>query len=85
MKITNDELSTLVGYEVGRELRLMILRETKETGKDIREVASQYNLPLLVIPDADGRFLYEGKMITVKEWELCNPLLQYGKLIVIKS
>ncbi len=84
MSITNDELSRMVGYTVGRELRLMILKELEETGKDIREVAAQYNLPFMAILEADGRFEYEGQRVTPEEWERINPLGKYGKIVVIK-
>lgn len=85
MKITNDELSKMVGYEVGRELRLEILQQTEETGKDIREVAAQYNLPTMAILDPDGKFDFEGQRVTPQEWERLNPLGEYGKIVVIKT
>jgi len=62
-----DRLSRMVGYEVGKSMRLMILNEVRETGKDIREVAAQYNLPFMAILEADGRFEYEGQRVKPEE------------------
>lgn len=83
MKITKDQLSEMIGYEIPAEIRLTILQEVKESGKDIREIASQYNLPEMAILNDSGKFQYRGEWITPAEWEKINPLGSYGKIILI--
>lgn len=83
MKPTKDELTQMIGYDISPQLRTMILAQVRETGKDIREIASQFVLPQMAILDDSGRFQYQDKMITPAEWEKINPLGQYGKIVVI--
>lgn len=83
MKITKDQLSEMIGYEVSAQVRREILQELKESGKNIREIAAQYNLPEMAILDDSGRFQYRGQWITPAEWEKINPLGSYGKIILI--
>lgn len=80
---TKDELSKMIGYDISPQLRKMILTQVRETGKDIREVCANYVLPEMAILDNSGRFQYQDKMITPAEWEMINPLGQYGKIVVI--
>lgn len=83
MKITKDQLSEMIGFEIPAEIRRTILKEVAESGKDIREIASQYNLPQMAILNESGQFQYNGQWITPAEWENINPLGSYGKIILI--
>jgi hypothetical protein len=79
-----DELSRMVGYELGSDQRRTILNEVATTGKDIRAVAAQYNMPEMAILNDNGTFEYDGKQITPEEWKKINPLGEYGKIVIIK-
>lgn len=78
-------LKDLFGYEVARAQRITILTEVKETGKDIREIASKYILPEMAILQDDLTFWdhKKEKYTTVAEWEKTNPLGPFGKIVVI--
>jgi hypothetical protein len=85
MKQKKDELSELVGYQVGKELKKMILKEVRDTGLDIREVVSKFILPEMAILDDSGRFTYDGKKITPQEFFKQNPLKEFAHLVTIKT
>jgi len=78
-----DKLTEMLDYEPGREMRIQILKEVKETGKCIQEVASQYTLGTMAVLDDDCKFNYKGEMITPSEWRKINPLGPYGKIVII--
>ena len=84
MKPTKDELSEMVGYEISPEIKRMILKQVRETGKDIRQIVSQFVLAPLITLQDDGTFWDNGKHYqTSKEWEQDSPLRPYSKLILI--
>jgi hypothetical protein len=69
MKNKKDNLSELLGYEPGREQRLIILKEVKETGKSIAEVADKYAMPPLFLLDDSGIFEYKGEKMLPKQFK----------------
>lgn len=73
MKIKNDELTELLGYPASKEQRLMILKEVKETGKSIAEVADKYAMPPLFIPDENGMIEYKSEKITTEQFRQKFP------------
>ena len=77
-----DELSKLIGYPVGREIKKMILMEVKETGLPIQAVADQYSIPPLFIKDKDGMIVFEGKKITPDEYQSLFP---FKTVIIIEE
>jgi hypothetical protein len=81
MKIKNDELTELLSYPACKEQRLMILKEVKESGKSIAEVADKYAMPPLFIPDVNGLFDYQGEMITSEEFSKRFP---HRRFVIIK-
>jgi hypothetical protein len=84
MKTTKDQLSEMVGYTVGSELRRMILNEVRESGADIRQVASKYHLAPLVTLNADGTFKHNGKVYkNAKEFEKDSPLGPFAKIVIV--
>lgn len=64
----NDELEELLSFAPGKEQRLMILREVKETGKSIAEIADKYAMPPLFFPDENGMIEYKGEKITPEQF-----------------
>jgi len=79
-----DELSRLMGFEIGPEFRRQIINEMTATGEDIRAVVAKRAMPYMAILNDEGKFSYEGEMITPQQWEQRNPLGEYGRIIVIK-
>lgn len=73
MKMKNDELTELLGYPASKEQRLMILKEVKETGQSIAEVADKYAMPPLFILDDDGTFVYKDEKITKEQFRQKFP------------
>ena len=71
--MNKDELTELLGYAPGREHRLMILREVKETGKCLREVADKYAMPPLFMKDENGRIEYKGEKMLPSEFNKRFP------------
>lgn len=83
MKIKNDQLTEMIGFIPGKQMRIQILREVRE-GKTIEEAASKFNLGTMAVLDDDLKFNYKGHRITVEEWKAnFNPLHEYGKIIII--
>lgn len=83
MKIKTDQLTEMIGFIPGKQMRIQILKEVRE-GKTIEEVASRYNMGTMAILDNDLKFDFKGQRITVQEWkDNYNPLGDYGKLIII--
>lgn len=68
-----SDLTELLGYKPGREQRLMILKEVKESGKSIAEIADKYAMPPLFIPDKNGMIEYKGEKILPAEFKLAFP------------
>jgi hypothetical protein len=68
-----SDLTELLGYEPGREQRLIILKEVKETGLSIQEVADKFAMPPLFIRDDDGKILYKGEKMTSEQFNKKFP------------
>lgn len=83
MRNIKKTLTEIFGYEVGREQRINILKEVKETQKDIREIAAKYIIPEMAILDDELKFNYRGNQITIAEWEKSNPLGPFGRITII--
>ena len=81
----NAVWTKMFGFEVGREMKEMVLAEVANTGEPIEKVVAKYTMPEMAILDNDGKFEYQGKRITPQEWEQLNPLGEASKLIVIKT
>jgi len=81
----NDELSRLIGFEIGPEFRRQLISEMTTTGEDIRAVCAKRAMPYMAILNDAGLFEYEGEMITPQQWGERNPLGQFGKIIVIRK
>lgn len=81
-KDEKDELIELLSYEPGREQRLMILREVKETGKTIAEVADKYAMPPLFIKADDGMIEYKGEKMTPEQF---NAKFPYRRFVTITT
>jgi len=79
-----DELSRLMGFEIGPEFRRQIINEMTATGEDIRAVCAKRAMPYMAILNDSGLFKYEGEMITPQQWEERNPLGKYGRIVIIK-
>ena len=73
MKIKNDELTELLNYPASKEQRLLILKEVKETGKSIGEIADKYAMPPMFVPDEDGTFEYKGERMNSEQFKQRFP------------
>lgn len=80
-----DELSRLMGFEIGPEFRRQIINEMTATGEDIRAICAKRAMPEMAILDDDNKFNYKGQRITVDEFEKINPLGSFAKIIVIRK
>ena len=65
-----------------REGKAMILKEAYEKGEPVAKVAAEYSMSDIGILH-DGKFQYEGKMVTPEEWHKINPLGEYGRLVIV--
>ena len=81
----NELWTKMFGFEVGHEMKSLVLADVASTGADIREVIAKRTLPEMAILNDAGLFRYEGEMITPAQWEERNPLGKFGKLIVVKG
>ena len=81
----NELWTRMFGFEVGHEMKSLVLADVASTGADIREVIAKRTLPTMAILNDAGLFEYAGQMITPAEWEERNPLGSYGKIIVIRK
>lgn len=81
MKNVKKTLTDLMGYTPGRELILMILKEVKESGKCLEEVAGKYTLPeMFILHDKDSLLDYHGEKITIEEFKRRFP---YRRFIIM--
>lgn len=79
----NEIWKKLFGFEVGHEMKKMVLAEVAKTGDPIEKVIAQRTLPEMAIINEQGLFQYEGRMITPEEWRKINPLGQYGRIVIV--
>ena len=77
MKNIKKTLTELMGFEPGREQRIMILRECKESGKSIEEVADKYAMPSLFIMHDDGTFIYNDEVMTKEQFRQRFPFRRF--------
>ncbi len=82
-----DKMELMLGYKPSREVRIALLKESKETGKSLQEVIGTSGIiplmPETAVLGEDLKFSYKGQRITVQEFEKINPLGRWAKLIVI--
>lgn len=80
-KTTSDTMAEMLGYPPNETLRRKIIEEMRETGQDLRQVASNYALPVVENLNAEGRFFSEeyGKLMTPDEYRKTHPLGEYLK------
>ncbi len=84
-KDEKDELIELLSYEPGREQRLMILREVKESGLTIAEVADKYAMPPLFIKADDGTIEYKGQKMTPEQFNAKFPHRRFVTITTRKN
>lgn len=77
MKDIKKTLTELMGFEPGRDQRIQILRECKESGKSIEEVCDKYALPPLFVIRDDGTFLYNGETMTKEQFNQRFPFRRF--------
>ncbi len=70
---------------MSKEQKVAILKEAHDTGEPIEKIVAKTDLPTMAILDADGKFDYEGNLITPDEWRKINPLGDYGKIVTINT
>jgi hypothetical protein len=77
----NDELKEILGYEPGRGQRLEFLKQVRETGKSIQEIASDYQMPEIFIDKNNTGIIEtkEGKM-SIKDYQAKHP---FKKIVII--
>lgn len=83
MKSIKKTLTELLGHEPGREMTLMILKEVKESGKCIEEVADKYALPpMFIMTHGRTTFEYNGEVMTPAQFHERFP---FRRFVTIKS
>ena len=79
----NEIWKKLFGFDVGHEMKKMVLSEVRKTGEPLEQVIAKYTLPEIAILDEDGKFDFAGKRITPDEWRQINPLREHGRIVII--
>lgn len=72
-----DELTEILGYDPGRSQRLEFLKQVKETGKSIQEIASNCQLPEMFIKDNTGLIEYKGEKMTPEQFKEKHPFKKF--------
>ena len=80
--MNKKNLTELLGYEPGAELKRIILDNVKTSGRSVEECAADFQLPDIFIPDDSGRFEHNGETFTAETFEKRYP---HRKFITIKS
>jgi hypothetical protein len=71
-------LTELLSYEPSREQIVMILKEVKETGKSIEEIADRYSLPpIFILESKDSLLDYNGEMISQEDFKRRFPFRRF--------
>ena len=78
-------LTELLGYRPGREQRLMILKEVKESGLSIAEVADKFSMPPLFKKDVNGMIEYKGEKMTPEQFNAKFPHRRFVTLTTRKN
>jgi hypothetical protein len=68
MKKMKINLTELLSYKPGAETKKMILKEVRESGKSIEEVADKFSMPPLFQKDANGMIQYKGEKMTSEQF-----------------
>lgn len=78
-----DELTEILGYEPGRGQRLEFLKQVRDTGKSIQEIASMYQMSEIFIDKNNTGMIEtkEGEM-SIKDYQTKHP---YKKIVIIKT
>jgi hypothetical protein len=63
-------LTELLSYKPGAETKKMILKEVRESGKSLQEVADKFSMPPLFKMYDDGTFDYKGQRMTPKQFSI---------------
>ena len=75
-----DELTQILGFAPNPVLKKMILDDARTSGKPIGECAAKYQLPDILITDADGLVEVNGQRIKPEDYQANR----YKRVIVIK-
>ena len=78
-----DELSKILGYEPGREQRLIIMRYARDHQLTPGEAASKFAMPVMLFINADGKtYAYKGESYTPEQLKQKFP---YYRFVFIRS
>lgn len=77
MRNIKTELTELLGFPPCRELKTIILREAKESGRPIAEIADKYALPPMFILDDEGMIIYKGQRMTSQQFSERFPFRRF--------
>jgi len=72
-----DQLTEILGYTPGHNQKLEFLKQVKETGKSIQDVASNYQLPELFIKDSAGLIEFKGERMTPEQFKEKHPFIKF--------
>ena len=78
-----DELSKILGYEPGREQRLIIMRYARDHQLTPGEAASKFAMPVMLFENEDGKtYDYEGEKLTPDQ---LNAKYPFHRFVLIRS
>lgn len=78
-----DELSKILGYEPGREQRLIIMRYARDHQLTPGEAASKFAMPVMLFINADGKtYDYKGESLTRAQLDEKYP---FHKFVLIRT
>lgn len=80
--MNNDELAKILGYEPGREQRLIIMRYARDHNLTPPEAAQTFAMPNLLFENENGTFEFEGENLTPEQ---LNAKYPYYKFVLIRS
>lgn len=78
-----DELSKILGYEPGREQRLIIMRYARDHQLTPGEAASKFAMPNMLFINQDGKtYDFEGERYTPEQLKKKFP---YYRFVMIRT
>lgn len=78
-----SKIEQILGYKPTKEQKAEILRQAKEQGKPVAEIAQEMALPEILISEDDNlHFMVDSKPLTEGQIQKRNP---YSKKIFIKT
>ncbi|OQC43173.1 MAG: hypothetical protein BWX60_01100 [Candidatus Marinimicrobia bacterium ADurb.Bin030] len=80
--MNKKNLTELLGYEPGAELKRMILDDVKTSGLSIEECADKYAMPPQFIVGRGSTFEYNGETMTSEEFQRRFP---YRRFVIIRT